>query len=151
MLKRNQIPAADTRVVAWILRALGMVDLLALVAVVMPASWMAATHAWAGLGELPGEPVVGYLARSTSALYALHGLLIVYISFDVARYWTLIRFFASVAVVHGLVMFGIDLSQGMPAWWTCVEGPSFAATGALVLVAQTMSNRGDGTRSVPLP
>ena len=50
-------------------------SLFALVPVVMPWSWMAATHRWLGLGEMPTTPVVEYLARSLSAFYALVGAL----------------------------------------------------------------------------
>ena len=38
---------------------LGIGSLFALVPVVMPWSWMAATHRWLGLGEMPTGPVVG--------------------------------------------------------------------------------------------
>ena len=110
--------------------------MLALAAVVAPRSWLAWGHAWCGLGELPDMPVVGYLARSASALYALHGLMVVYMSGDVQRYWGLIRFLAMLALLHGLVMWGIDIAEGMPRWWAWLEGPSFAATGLIVLLCQ---------------
>jgi hypothetical protein len=126
---------------AVVLRVLGCVDLLALVAVVMPREWMAQGHAWAGLGELPPAPIVGYLARSASFLYALHGAAVVFISFDVARYRPLITFLAAAALVHGAVMLGIDLAEGMPLWWTAVEGPGFAATGVAVLSVQAFGDR----------
>ena len=41
-----------------LLRLVGVPALFALVAVVMPVSWMAATHRWVGLGEMPTGPVV---------------------------------------------------------------------------------------------
>ena len=44
-------------------RFVGVGALFALVAVFMPVSWMAATHHWLGLGEVPTAPVVEYLAR----------------------------------------------------------------------------------------
>jgi hypothetical protein len=50
-------------------------SLFALVPVVMPWSWMAATHRWLGLGETPSGRMVEYLARSLSAFYALVGAL----------------------------------------------------------------------------
>ncbi len=121
---------------AILLRVLGGTDMLAFIAVLMPASWIEFGHQTTGLGDFPEAPIASYLARSASALYALHGLMIVYMSFDVQRYWHLIGFLARIAVVHGFVMLGIDLAVGMPVWWTALEGPAFAATGLIVLVAQ---------------
>jgi hypothetical protein len=109
---------------------------LALVAVVVPDRWIDSAHHWAGLGALPREPIVGYLARSTSALYALHGAMVVFISFDVSRYARLIRFMAWAALVHGAVILGIDVAQHMPEVWRYGEGPSFAAAGLVVLALQ---------------
>jgi hypothetical protein len=120
----------------FILRVFGVMDLLALLAVFLPLEGMARTHAWLGLGELPREPIVGYLTRSASALYALHGAMILFISFDVSRYARLITFLAVAALVHGAIMFVIDLVVGMPVFWTLLEGPAFAATGAVVLWMQ---------------
>lgn len=128
--------AGQPRALVLALRCLGCLDLLALAAVVMPRRWMELGHAWAGLGTLPDAPIVGYLTRSASALYGLHGAMIVFVSFDVNRYGPLICFLAAAALVHGAVMMGIDLAEGMPAWWLAVEGPGFAATGALVLFLQ---------------
>jgi hypothetical protein len=111
-------------------------DLLALIAVVMPRAWIAYGHGATGLGALPPEPIVGYLVRSASLLYALHGAMVVYLSFDVARYWRLITFLAVAALVHGTILVGVDAAEGMPAWWRWAEGPCFAATGAVVLWLQ---------------
>jgi hypothetical protein len=124
-----------------VLRFFGCVDLLALAAVVMPRAWMARGHAWAGLGEVPAAPLVGYLARSASLLYALHGATVLFISFDLPRYSRLVTFLAAAALVHGALMLGIDLAEGMPPWWTILEGPAFAATGAVVLVLQRLAGR----------
>jgi hypothetical protein len=139
------MPTAE-RVLIVVLRAFGGLDLLALGAVVMPQPWMAAGHAWLGLGPLPNAPLVGYLARSASALYALHGALVLFISFDVRRYSRLITFLAAAALVHGAVMAGIDFAVGMPRLWSLGEGPAFAATGALVLLLQWLAGCG-GRRS----
>jgi len=123
------------------LRLLGGLDVLAFLAVLMPLEWLAKVHAWLGLGELPREPIVGYLTRSASALYALHGAMILFLSFDTRRYAALITFLAVAALIHGTVMLGIDLAVGMPRWWTLFEGPAFAATGAIVLVIQKMHGK----------
>ena len=135
------------RNLALFLRAVGCLDFLALLAVVMPQHWMELAHRWSGLGAIPREPIVGYLARSASALYALHGAMIVFISFDVARYERLIRFLAVAALVHGAVILGIDVAERMPPLWRFGEGPAFAAAGAIVLWLQ--SQRGARERIHP--
>lgn len=128
--------SSDNLKVVWALRILGTVDLLALIAVVMPFSWMSHINSLSGLGPLPDARIVGYLARTTSALYALHGAMILFISADVERYRRLITFLAYAAVVHGAVLLGIDVANQMPLFWTLLEAPAFAATGVLVLVLQ---------------
>jgi hypothetical protein len=70
--------------------------LTALVAVVMPYDWMNAIHQRQGLGELPHVPIIGYLTRSISALYALHGALLVFLAGDVRRFLPVVRFLALV-------------------------------------------------------
>lgn len=124
------------RALAIVLRFIGCLDMLALVAVVMPREWMNLAAVSVGLDTLPSEPIVGYLARSASAMYALHGITVVYVSFDVVRYWRLIRFLAIVALFHGVIMLGIDIGEGLPFWWQCLEGPCFSATGVVVLWLQ---------------
>jgi len=124
------------RKLALFLRAIGCLDMLAVAAVIMPRPVMNLAHAWTGLGEIPQEPIVGYLARSASALYVLHGAIVVFLSFDVARYERLIRFMALAALIHGAALFGIDVAEGMPPLWRYGEGPVFAATGMLVLWLQ---------------
>lgn len=127
------------KLLALLLRAFGVFDLLALVAVAMPMASIAAAHERLGLGSLPIEPIVLYLARSASAVYALHGATILYVSFDVLRYDRLIRFLSLAAIFHGSLIVAIDLASGMPLWWTIVEGPCFAATGIAVLIVRGRS------------
>ncbi|HEY2251671.1 MAG TPA: hypothetical protein VGH74_11445 [Planctomycetaceae bacterium] len=124
------------RRLALVLRGLGCFEFLALLVVVAPEAWIDVAHRWAGLGALPREPIVGYLARSASALYALHGAIVVFLSFDVNHYERLIRFMAWAAVVHGAVILGIDIAQELPVLWRYAEGPGFTATGLLVLALQ---------------
>lgn len=117
-----------------LLRGLGTLDLLALGAMLMPASWMAATHAWLGMGEFPRAAVVGYLARSASLMYAQHGAVFLFLSGDVRRYRPLIRLMAFIAIVSGGIMLAIDLSAGIPLFWTLVEGPGYIALAIAVLL-----------------
>lgn len=84
----------NERILVWLLRLGGAVMLTALGAVVMPFDWMNSIHRQVGLGELPHVPIVGYLTRSISALYALHGALLVFMAVDVRRYLPVVRFLA---------------------------------------------------------
>jgi hypothetical protein len=117
-----------------LLRFLGIGSLFALAAVFMPTSWMAATHRWLGLGELPTAPVVEYLARSVSAFYALFGALFLVLAADLERFRPLVRFLGVVLALQGVVFIGIDLAAGMPWWWSAFEGPPEIALGALLFL-----------------
>lgn len=120
------------RVLAWLLRLAGAVLLLALPAALLPRAWMASAHALLGLGELPRGPIVDYLARSASLLYAMHGAILIACSMDVRRNAALIRIVGLVTVVFGAGIVAVDLAAGMPWWWTSVEGGPTATMGAII-------------------
>ena len=122
------------QVLAWLLRVLGAMDLAALVTVVLPWRWVAEIHQRTGLGALPAGQIVDYLVRTTPALYAVHGALLLYLSFDVVRYHPLIRFLGWLMMAHGLLLVFIDVQAGMPLWWTICEGPIFATLGLAMLL-----------------
>ena len=136
MLKRDTDNQTSTRSLVVILRAFGVMDMLAFIAVVMPTAWIETGHQWSGLGAFPDAPIAGYLARSASLMYGLHGGLLFLLATDTARYERLIRWIAAATVFHGGIMLAIDVAQQMPLWWTLVEGPAFSITGATILVAQ---------------
>jgi hypothetical protein len=117
-----------------LLRFVGVSALFALVAVFMPFSWMAATHRWLGLGEMPDGPVVEYLARSLSAFYAVMGALCLVVATDLERYRPLVRFLGVVFALMSVVFLAVDLSAGMPWWWTASEGPGGVVFGVLLFV-----------------
>ena len=121
------------RILIWLLRIGGVVMLTALGAVVMPHEWMNVIHQQQGLGELPHVPIVGYLTRSISAIYALHGALLVFISTDVRRYLPVLRFLAVAGIMFGAAMLGIDFAVGMPLPWAVGEGPSVIVFSAVIL------------------
>jgi hypothetical protein len=120
------------KVVVVLLRVLGVGSLFALGAVVMPTSWMAATHRRLGLGELPAGAVVEYLARTLSAFYALFGAVCLVVASDLERYRPLARLLGAAFALMGVVFLGVDLSAGMPWWWTAFEGPPGVVVGALL-------------------
>lgn len=116
------------------LRVYGAIDLVAIAAVFAPREQLAATHAAMGLGALPEGELVVYLARAMSALCAMYGALLIYLSLDVVRNAGVLRFLAIAAIVHGSVMLAVDLREGMPWWWAAAEGPTFAVAGAIILL-----------------
>lgn len=122
-----------------LLRAIGTLDLLAFAAVFMPEGWMAATHAWLGMGDFPRAPVVDYLSRSASLMYAQHGAVFLFLSRDVRHYRPLIRLMAWIAIASGIIMLAIDLLAPVPLFWTVIEGPGYVFLAGLVLTFQRRS------------
>ena len=119
----------------YLLRACGLIDLLALGMALIPSSWIIIAHGHLGMGRFPEESIALYLARSSSLMYAVHGILLIFVSFDIDRYLPLIRLLAWVALVHGTILIGIDCYSGMPWWWTCIEGPLLIAWGMVVFAS----------------
>jgi hypothetical protein len=128
-----QRTSAHERALIWLLRFGGAVTLLGFGAVFLPVEWMAATHVWLGLGEFPRSPLVDYLTRSISALYALHGGLLLLVSWDVRRHARVVVYVAIASIVFGLLLLGIDLHAGMPLRWTLGEGPPVVLMGCVIL------------------
>lgn len=124
-----------------VLRLLGIAALFAIPAIFMPYSWMNVVHGYLGLGEMPDAPIVSYLARSLSMFYAMFGAITVYVSFDLHRYWSLIRLLAILSVLVGVTLFWIDHHSQMPLHWTLVEGPFTIAVGVAILVLQALSKK----------
>lgn len=118
----------------WLLRGGGVLLLSAIVPAMMPFEWMVETHSWLGLGELPDRPIVGYLARSISALYAMHGVLVLYMALDVRRYLGLVRCMGVLCLLFGAGVLVIDIAVGLPRYWVIGEGPFVIALGVAVLV-----------------
>ena len=107
--------------------------LLALVFVVAPRAWMEEIHTALGLGVFPDTPIVWYLARSTSAFYAMMGGLFWLASFDMRRQRLLLLFLGWWTVVLGVMLCGIDLWVGLPLSWTLSEGPMVILMGLALL------------------
>ena len=126
----------NRRFLVGLLRAIGLLDMFALLAVIAPRSWIDDSHQLLGMGRFPVEPIAGYLARSTSFWYASYGILLWFVSCDVEKNSQLITCLAWVMVTQGLVVIGIDTAEGMPGWWTTVEGPCCIGLGASLLLVQ---------------
>jgi hypothetical protein len=127
------VPQPNHRALVALLRIVGGVTALAFFAIFLPPDWMADTHRWLGLGDFPRAPIVDYLTRSVSALYAFHGGVVLLASTNPVQYKTLVRYIGWTSVVFGVVCVFIDLHAGMPAYWTIAEGPPVVVVGAVVL------------------
>jgi hypothetical protein len=122
----------STTLLVLLLRLGGVITGSAFLAVFLPVEWMESIHEWLGLGEFPRAPVVDYLARSVACLYGFHGALLLLVSGDPVRYRSLVWFIAFMNAAFGLLLIGIDVHAGMPAFWTLAEGPPIIMLGAAI-------------------
>lgn len=142
-------PAARRdRLLTLFLRLVGFADLAAIAVVFLPKSWLGWVHEAIGLGEWPAGRIVGYLARSTSLLYGIHGVILLVLATDVARYRTLIRCYGQVILVAGLILIGVDLAESMPVWWTVFEGTAVVGIGVVILTLCHDASRLDAAPDV---
>ena len=118
------------------LRLVGTVAGLAAFCAVMPLHSMDAIHRRLGMGALPGQPIVEYLARSTSAFYALLGALLWTLSFDLTRYRPLVRGLGFAIIALGGLLLWTDMTAGMPKFWQAAEGPLNVLLGVIILWAE---------------
>ena len=114
---------------------------LAIVPVFVPHAWMDACHRWLGLGTLPETPIIVYLTRSLSAMYAFHAGLLWIASRDVRRYAAIIIYVGLALVAFGGVMLWIDIRAGLPWFWIAGEGPLTIVTGLVIFVLQRRISR----------
>ena len=115
------------------LTLVGAADLLAVIVVFLPTACLGWAHEAVGLGSLPDGRIVGYLARSTSLLYGIHGAMLLVLAIDVARYRDLIRWYGRVIAVAGWLLVGVDIAEAMPVWWTVFEGIAVVGIGVVIL------------------
>jgi len=134
---------APEKILKLMLRVIGASSMTALIFVAAPYAWMDSIHVDLGLGRLPDQPVVGYLARSLSAFYALMGGLFWVLSFDVRRYRRVLAYLGAAIIFFGGALFVVDRSEGLPSWWTLWEGPFTVAFGAVVLALARRIGRDD--------
>lgn len=121
------------RLLAWVIRLVGLVEILAFGAVVMPREWMADAHRRMGLGELPDVAVVDTLMRQVSFTYGLHGVAMWFIAMDVARYRPLVVLAGWGYLLTGPVFVLIDVLAGLPWYWSAGNGGSCFVIGVLLL------------------
>lgn len=116
-----------------LLRFSAVVLVIAIVPAVMPFTWMAAIHRHLGMGEIPEAAIVSYLTRSLSAMYAMHGAIVYFVSLDVRRFLPVVKCLAALGIVFGAGMFVLDAAVGMPTGWIACEGPFVIVLGSTML------------------
>jgi hypothetical protein len=117
----------------WLLRLVGLTEMLAFCAVIMPRSWMEASHAGLGLGQMPEGSLLMFMIRQASYAYGMHGISLWILSMDVRRFRPLILLNGFSFLLAGPVFFIIDYIEKIPWWWTLIDGPSCAFFGAAML------------------
>lgn len=120
-----------------------LMTLLALPAVFMPTAWMDHYHRGLELGPLPEGPIVQYLARSVSALYAAFGSLTLLLAWDIRRFGPIIVWWGVTALVFGSILFWVDTIAPMPRQWKWGETTYLWLTGVVVLVLSWQRAQGD--------
>ena len=138
------------RVVRCFLYVTAGILLAALPCAFLPYAWMDAVHRWLGLGTLPDAPMVLYLARSASALYASIGGLYLYLAADPRRHRDVLRVLGWLKVALGIGLIPIDVSAGLPWFWTAYEGPFVLAWG-LALLGMVRSLQPNAATPAPRP
>jgi hypothetical protein len=118
----------------WLLRFAGAFEMLAFISVVMPRSWMEVSHAWLGLGEMPGGPILIFLIRQASFTYGMHGISLWILSLDVNRFRPLVLLNGIAYLLAAPVFFVIDYSSGIPLWWTLADCLGCGVLGAGLLL-----------------
>lgn len=118
---------------AWLLRLAGAAEILAFFAVVMPRSWMEASHAWLGLGAMPAGPVLMFMIRQASYVYGMHGISLFVLASDVEKFRPLVRLNGVSFLLAAPVFFLIDYYEGMPSWWTLMDSAGCGFFGASLL------------------
>ncbi len=125
----------------FLLRMNGVLAVMAVVAVVMPHSWLI----WC-IGkvepDLPVLPLVSYLARFLSAFYVLLGAMLLVFATDVRRYMRPIRvmmlwcMFAAGALFLVGLPYAARLLRQWFFWFVACDITIAAALGVLVLLLQ---------------
>lgn len=125
-----------------LLRVVGTVEAVSLLAVVMPRAWMAQVHASIGLGDMPPGPLVEYLARTVSFIYGGHGVLLWILAGDARRYRPIIAFTGAAYLVTAAMFLAINVTTGMPTYWTVIEPAACLVVGGMILL---LNARGGAT------
>ncbi len=114
---------------------------LAILAVFMPMEWMQASNSALGLEPMADTPLMQYLTRSLSLIYAAYGSLMWVTSSDLRRFSPVITYMAVAGIIISIFLFGIDRFAGLPLWWALGEAAVPLSMGGAVLFLQSRIRR----------
>jgi len=133
-LSESELMTKWQKVLKAILLVSGLFLITAFAATLLPVSSMAKAHEWLGLGEFPERPITAYLARSTSLLYSVHGVMMFYTGLTIQHHWRFAPIFGWLHILTGASVFLFDFFAPMPMYWLLLEGPPVAMLGILLLI-----------------
>ena len=127
----------------------GLLMALAIVPAVMPLSWIEATHRFLGMGRFPNGFLPEYLARMTSAMYAMMGAILLFLAWDVRRFAPVIKFAYFIQIPVAIAVMAVLASRHVNIiyYWLAVIDAVFSvafAVFALILLAKITRLRAEG-------
>jgi hypothetical protein len=114
------------------LALVGWIQVSAIIAVFMPKAWMDACSELMGVDPLAATPLAGYLARLSSAMYVVHGSLLLVISKSLPKHLAVVPAFARTTLGLAAMMLWIDVVEGMPVDWTAMEFLALFVSGCVM-------------------
>lgn len=120
----SQSRSRRERLLVFLLRGTGIVMMTGLVFCVCPFAWMDSIHKAMGLGPLPNTPIMQYLTRSLSGMYAYLGMMLWFLAGDIRRHRGTLAFLSITGLFFSVGIIILDWTAGMPWFWTAAEGPA---------------------------
>src|SRR4051812_16413467 len=118
---------------ATFLRFLASLQMLTAGVTIMPLEWIAAWHAWVGLGVMSHDPMLRYVVRGGGFVQGGIGVLLWIMAGDVTRYRPLILATAGIYLIAGPAFYLIESIAHMPRFWCVLDSASCLAVGAILL------------------
>lgn len=111
---------------------------------------MEVSHAWLGLGEMPGGPIIVFMIRQASYTYGMHGISLWVLALNVNRFRALVVLNGIAYLLAAPVFFLIDHTSGMPLWWTVADTFGCGFFGAALLWLNLGSGGGKEVAALPM-
>ncbi|MEA3210684.1 MAG: hypothetical protein QOE70_3741 [Chthoniobacter sp.] len=128
------------RITAGFLRCVAILQVLTAAVVFMPVAWIAAWHAWIGLGLMPDDPFLRYVIRGAGYTQAAVGVLLWIMAGDVVRYRPLVIATAAIYLAAGPAFYLIETIAGMPRFWCLIDSVSCFSVGVVLMALCRLSS-----------